>query len=86
MRTPLLRYKGPIVLRDDAQAPVSVPRNYLSRPVYNRELTTLEQELAEIRARHAARREYNRVANAARQARRRAAHAVDHRAVDEPTT
>lgn len=64
------RYQGVIVLRDpDPRPEPAVPGNYYPRKV-RAALVTLEQELAEIRSRHAARREYYRIVNAARKQRR----------------
>lgn len=47
---------------------------------------TLEDELAEIRARHEARREYNRIVRAIkkRQTLLRLSHAIDHSPLDQP--
>lgn len=93
----LARYRGPICLRSpepEARPEPVVPGNYWPRkkyptpPRYNAygftprpQLVSLEEELAEIRARHAARREYHRVIRIARKTR----NATDHRAVDEST-
>lgn len=93
------RYQGLVVLRDTESEPAEpvVPGNYYPRKLYpyrrnkygelvSDHRVTLEQELAEIRARQLARREYNRVLRAAR----RALHLrnqnvpADHRALDEP--
>lgn len=60
------RYQGPMILRT---AP-------LPRPV-----TTVAQEIQEIRARHERRREYNRVANRAKRA--RTTHAIPCGNLDE---
>lgn len=84
---------------EQPKAPV-VPGNYFPRKLYpyrgywtqagieprplRNPQVTLEQELAEIRARHAARREYNRVLRAARAALSRNKHvSADHRALVE---
>lgn len=63
------QYRGPLILRE-----VFEPKPLMS----------LEQELAEIRARHVRRREYNRVANAAKRLRQRISHAtVSHHDMDQ---
>lgn len=92
------RYTGPLILREPEIAHESetiVPRNYLHklypqrRNIYGKLVVdhkvTIEQEVAEIRARHELRREYNRVTRAARAARQKANNHVtaDHRALDE---
>lgn len=95
------RYNGPIVLREPekAQSEAIVPRNY-PRKLYptrrnkygvllSDHKVTLEEEINEIRTRHALRREYNRsvrVARRARQALQKATNDVtaNYSALDEP--
>lgn len=93
------RYKGPIVLREDVDAKPVVPGNYSRRKLYPQwrnkygvlvvdHKVTLEEELREIRARHALRREYNRELWATRRARESLQKATnnvtaDYRALDE---
>lgn len=91
----LPRYRGAIVLREPAPParPVSglFPQKLYPqhRDIYGKLLrdhkVTIEQEIAEIRARHAAYREYNRNRWAARHDRqpRNINAAADHRALDE---
>jgi hypothetical protein len=86
------RYLGPVILRDE----LIVPRNYLHKRYPQRRnrygklvsdyKVTIEEEIAEIRARHASRREYNRSVRAAKRARQLQGlnnDAADHSALDE---
>lgn len=84
------RYKGPLVLRDDIVNPLHkrypLWRNQYSKRPYDHAVT-LEEEIAEIRTRHALRREYYRQLRAARAARQKQGLtdvSTDHRALDEP--
>lgn len=63
-----VQYRGPLFLRPEAGP---------------KPLTTLDQEIAEIRARHERRREYNRAKNAADYRRRRLTHATPRDDLDE---
>lgn len=76
----LRRYMGPMVLRVSEQREPVVPGNYFPRKAYpqwrniygklvTNQMVTVEVEIAEIRARHAQRREYHRTIAAARRAR-----------------
>lgn len=95
------RYNGPIVLREPetAQSEAIVPRNYPQKLYPQRRnkygvllsdhKVTLEEEIREIRTRHALRREYNRsvrVARRARQVLQKATNDVtaNYSALDEP--
>lgn len=91
------RYRGPIVLREIPVKPV-VPGNYprkaypMYRNIYGQLIVnhqvTLEQELQEIRTRHARHREYHRALSRAYRARQNPGTpehvSVSHCEVDEP--
>jgi|SRR6185312_5354640 len=93
------KYRGPIVLRPDALPKVAepvVPRNYWPWKKYptrknrfgkvvSNHGVTLEEEIAAIRARQRALREYTRVLRVARAALKKASKYVteDHRALDQ---
>lgn len=87
-------YTGPLILRepDMDHNPLHkrypLWRNQYAKRPYDHKVT-LEQELTEIRARHAARREYNRQLRAARAARKKQGlthGTTDHCTLDESDT
>jgi len=83
------QYTGPLIPREpDPMNPLHKRyrqyRNKYGVLVHDHKVT-IEEEIAEIRARHALRREYNRETRAARMARQKAMTDVtaDHSALDE---
>lgn len=84
-------YTGPVILREPEPASSAFPRKAYPqwRSIYGKLVmnhqVTLEDELREIRARHAGRREYHRALAAARRARlKNTRDTVDHCEMDEP--